>query len=118
MPLALCVALFFTKNDNTPSLNILLRTSVTGRLEIVLIDYGTCGPDQIQGDDKCKSYAGTHTHLPYYRLSDQDTQRITTQTYCSIGIGNLTNASHCISRPLRTSGNADDLFALGQCCIS
>ena len=30
-------------------LNILLRFSVTGRLEIVLIDYGTCGPDQVQG---------------------------------------------------------------------
>ena len=63
-------------------------------------------------------YAGTNTHLPYYRFSNQDNQQITTQKHCTKLDFESSNASYCKNRPLRTSGNADDLFALGQRCIS
>ena len=103
-------------------LNILLRTSVTRKLEIVLIDYGTCGPDQITEDENLFRYAASVTHLAPNRLSNQDINNLTTGTYRSqsisaIGTNNSTNATHCMNRPPRTSGNADDLFALGKCCI-
>ena len=57
-------------------MNILIQSSKNRRPEIVLIDYGTCGPNE-SADVKRSKYAGTVSHLPTNRITDEDIRCIT-----------------------------------------
>ena len=87
-------------------LNVLIRSSKNQRPEIVLTDYGTCGANE-SANVKGSKYAGTPSHLPPNRLTDEDIVSIT-NTYVSMHTyTNTTNATASSKRPPRVSGNAD-----------
>ena len=99
--------------------NIIIRSSKTRPTDIVLTDYGTCGPDQIEqnGADKYK-YAATSSHLPANRINnknkdkdDGDNDEIGVHV-SAVGT-DCSKASTSENSQPRTTGNADDLFALG-----
>jgi len=97
-----------------------IRSSKTRPTDIVLTDYGTCGPDQIEqnGADKHK-YAATSSHLPANRINKDDGLLIidgdnkeNVEWVSAVGTDSSKASTSKNSQP-RTTGNADDLFALG-----
>ena len=102
--------------------NNLLLTLDFDELELVLTDYGTCGPDEISSEDSYNqktNYSGTDLYLPKYRWgknqgSGSNNQATEISTYKSINItDSKTTATNDPTRAIRTHGHADDAYAIG-----